>query len=50
MVTGLISRQAHRGKEMADHKRLTVATDIKVYFCDPQHPWQCGANENTEGS
>ena len=27
-----------RGKEMADHKRLTLATDIKVYFCDPQKP------------
>lgn len=38
-----------RGKEMADHKRFTVATDIKVYFCDPQHPWQRGSNENTNG-
>jgi IS30 family transposase len=28
-----------RGKEMADHQRLTLATDIKVYFCDPQSPW-----------
>jgi IS30 family transposase len=38
-----------RGSEMADHKRFTVATDIKVYFCDPQHPWQRGSNENTNG-
>jgi IS30 family transposase len=38
-----------RGTEMADHKRFTVATDIKVYFCDPQHPWQRGSNENTNG-
>jgi len=38
-----------RGKEMADHKRFTLATDIKVYFCDPQQPWQRGSNENTNG-
>ncbi|MFQ5759520.1 MAG: IS30 family transposase [Acidiferrobacterales bacterium] len=38
-----------RGKEMADHQRFTLATDIKVYFCDPQNPWQRGANENTNG-
>ncbi|MFC1536198.1 IS30 family transposase [Pseudomonadota bacterium] len=38
-----------RGKEMADHKRFTLATDVKVYFCDPKSPWQRGSNENTNG-
>ena len=38
-----------RGHEMADHKRFTLATDVKVYFCDPQNPWQRGTNENTNG-
>jgi IS30 family transposase len=61
-VINALIRQAHklprelyksltwdRGKEMADHKRFTLATDIKVYFCDPQQPWQRGSNENTNG-
>ncbi len=38
-----------RGKEMADHERFSLDTDIKVYFCDPQSPWQRGSNENTNG-
>ena len=36
-----------RGPEMTNHKAFTIATDIKVYFCDPKSPWQRGSNENT---
>jgi IS30 family transposase len=38
-----------RGKEMADHQRFSLATDVKVYFCDPQSPWQRGSNEQING-
>ena len=61
-VVNALIRQAHglprelyksltwdRGKEMADHKRFSLDTDVKVYFCDPQSPWQRGSNENTNG-
>ncbi len=36
-----------RGKELTDHKRFSIATNIDVYFCDPQSPWRRGSNENT---
>ncbi len=36
-----------RGPEMAAHKNFTVATDVRVYFCDPKSPWQRATSENT---
>jgi IS30 family transposase len=38
-----------QGAEMSQHVRLTIDTGLKVYFCDPQSPWQRGTNENTNG-
>jgi IS30 family transposase len=38
-----------RGSELTEHARFTVATDVKVHFCDPYSPWQRGSNENTNG-
>jgi IS30 family transposase len=38
-----------RGKELTDHRRFTLTTNVDVYFCDPQSPWQRGSNENTNG-
>jgi len=38
-----------RGSELTEHSKFTVATDVKVYFCDPYSPWQRGSNENTNG-
>ncbi|MGE0315530.1 MAG: IS30 family transposase [Lautropia sp.] len=38
-----------QGAEMSQHVRLSLATGLKVYFCDPRSPWQRGTNENTNG-
>jgi IS30 family transposase len=38
-----------QGKEMAEHVRFSMDTDMEVYFCDPHSPWQRGSGENTNG-
>jgi len=38
-----------QGNEMANHAKISVATNLEIYFCDPAKPWQRGSNENTNG-
>ena len=47
---GDLKIQVHRdgGKELADHRRFTLATNIEVYVCDPQSPWRRGSKVTFE--
>jgi len=38
-----------RGKEMTQHEALAASAKVRVFFADPQSPWQRGTNENTNG-
>jgi IS30 family transposase len=46
-ITNIYRR--NRGKKLSDHRRFTLTTNIDVYFCDSQSPWQRGSNENSNG-
>jgi IS30 family transposase len=43
------AKQGASTHELAYHRKLIIATDVSVYFCDPKSPWQRGSNENTNG-
>ena len=49
LCAGARSKRPDRGLWLPGYRRFTIATDIQVHFCDPQSPWQCESNENTNG-